>query len=307
MLTGLVYCVYVGVCIKYTCVCTICVCGCVCAFVIVMHTIIIILIKIVMPLFKYIGLSHLNTTLQDVIEMRSNDKINNPFYNLCSSENSKFIYFTLFTYICCILVHTCVFVYDNRTLENIWQGLGRLIPFPRYIYMYLILCYFLIYYNHTRGGLYLKMNCYQLKIMINSIIIINLTCLIIENNDENPKTETLMIILHSPYISHRENTDSLMISTLFALVIIKLKLYFLFFCIYMYLVTTNATFMFRLHSTMLIRSVYYYSASTCNFILSQCSNVQVRSHYWSKGNFQGGGDSVYSLHRWVYLNYTDYG
>ena len=77
-------------------------------------------------------------------------------------------------------------------------------------------------------------------------------------------------------------------------------------------------FMFKLNSTMLIRSIYYYSASTCNSILSQCieiiacsvyatCKVQVRSHYWSKGNSQGGGDSVYSLHRWVYLKYTDYG
>ena len=81
-------------------------------------------------------------------------------------------------------------------------------------------------------------------------------------------------------------------------------------------------FMFNLNSTMLVSSVshyyYYYSASTCNFILSPCIQiiacsmyatykVQVHSHYWSKGNSQGGGDSVYSLHRWVYFNYTDYG
>ena len=210
-------------------------------------------------------------------------------------------------YICTIVVYTCIFVYNNRTLENIWQGLGLVIPFPIYIYMYLTSYYLFIYDNHTLIGLYLQINCYLLKIMINSIIIIiNLTCLIIENNDENPITETLMIS-HSPYVSDRANADSLMISTFFALVIIKLKLYF--FCIHIYLIT---------NSTMLIKSVYYYSVSTCNFILSQrikiiaCSvyamcKVQVRSHYWSKGNFQGGGNSVYYLHRLVYLNYTDYG
>ena len=152
-----------------------------------------------------------------------------------------------------------------------------------------------------------------------SIIIINLTCLIIENNDANPKTETPMVIIsYSPYISHRANADAFVISAFFVLIIVEWKLYFLFFCIYMYLITTNVTFMFSLNSTILVRSVYYYSASACNFILSQCitiiacsvyrtQKVQVRSHYWSKGNYQGGGDSDYSLHRWVYLNYTDYG
>ena len=318
-LTEQIYFVYVGVCTKYTCVCTICVCVDVRARVIVMHTIIIVLIKIVISLFKDKGLWHQNTTLRDLIEMRSNDQISNSFFNLCSSENTKSIYFTLFKYICTLVVYTCIFVYDNSTVENIWHRLGLVIPFPIYIYKNLISYYLFIYDNHTRGGLYLQMNCSLLKIMINSIIIINLTCLRIENKDETPKMETLMIMISfSPYVSHRAKIDSLMISTFFALVIIKWKLYFLFFCMYMYVITTNAAFMLKLNSTMLIRSVYYYSVSTCNCILSQrikiiaCSvyatcKVQVRSHYWSKGNFQGGGDSVYYLHRLVYLNYTDYG
>ena len=251
--------------------------------------------------------------------MHPNDKISKSFVNMCPSENSKLMYFALFMYICTIVVYTCTCVYDNRTSENIWKGLGLLMPFSIYIYMYLILYYLFIYDNHTRVTLYLQINCYLLKIMINSIVIIKLTCLITENNDENPKTETIMIIIsHSPYISHRENTDLYMISTLFAMIIIKWKLYFLFLCIYTYLITINATLMFKLNCTMLIRSAYYYSASTCRFILSPCIKiiacsvyttykVQVRSHYWSKGNFQGGGDPGYFQHRCVYLNYTDYG
>ena len=92
--TGKVFIVYVGVCIKYTCVCTICVCVDVCACVIVVHSIIKILIKIVIYLFKDIGLWYQNTTLRDLIELRSNDQISHSFFNLCSSENSKLIYFT---------------------------------------------------------------------------------------------------------------------------------------------------------------------------------------------------------------------